>query len=211
MKSVPISESIKFGWQKTKENFGLLLGVMITIFASSFTLTFISESLAENHFFLSMLFQLASFLITSFLAIGQIIIVLKICNNEEVSFKDLFSGGNLVLSYILATILQGIMIFGGTLLLIIPGIIISIMTSLYNYALINEHLGPIEAIKRSMKLTKGVRLEIFLFIILTCLINLLGALCLIVGIFVTAPISLIAFVYVYKELAKQEDNKILIE
>ena len=61
-----------------------------------------------------------------------------------------------------------------------------------------------------MKLTKG-GIEIFLFIILTCLINLLGALCLIVGIFVTAPISLIAFVYVYKELAKQEDNKILIE
>ena len=83
-----------------------------------------------------MLFQLASFLITSFLAIGQIIIVLKICNNEEVSFKIYF--GSCIKLYF-ATILQRLWFWRNSTINV-PGIIISIMTS-YNYALINEHLN----------------------------------------------------------------------
>jgi len=58
----------------------------------------------------------------------------------------------------------------------------------------------------SAKLTQGVKLSLFLFGIQLAVINMLGALCLFVGLFATIPTTGVAFAYIYRRLDKQLAN-----
>jgi uncharacterized membrane protein len=71
------------------------------------------------------------------------------------------------------------------------------------YLVVDKNLGPVEAIKTGWKLTKGNVWNLFFFEILLCLINLLGALCLLVGLFITVPLSMLATTFVYRKLLLQ--------
>jgi uncharacterized membrane protein len=65
---------------------------------------------------------------------------------------------------------------------------------------IERGLGPIDAMSESRRLTRGHKWQLFTFTVLLFLINLLGLLALIVGIFVSIPVSALAFVHAYRAL-----------
>ena len=131
---------------------------------------------------------------------GLIRIPLRLHDNKGVGFTDVFSCFLLFFNYLFGAILYGLIIFGGMISLIIPGIIWAIKFQFYSYFIVDEGLGPIEALKRSSLITKGVKSNLFLFGLLL-LINVLGALCLLVGLFVTIPPVTIAVFFVYRKLA----------
>lgn len=58
--------------------------------------------------------------------------------------------------------LKGLILFVGYILFIIPGILMQIKFMFSEMALIEEDLGPIQALKRSTQLTKGIKKELFL-------------------------------------------------
>lgn len=211
MKSFSIGDALSFAWQKTKENLGLLIGSFFTIIAVVVLLDLMAEAIYEKSYAFWLFLQIASVLLSSLMGIGFIVICLKIYNNEQCSYADLFSGGQYLISYMVASIVQGIMVTIGTFLFIIPGIIIGLATCLFDYALIDENLRPLEAIKRSMDLTKGVKMQLFLFFLVILLLNILGVLCFTIGVFITAPMTTLAFIYVYKELVEQENRFNFIE
>lgn len=62
---------------------------------------------------------------------------------------------------VLVGILSGLIVLGGMLLLVIPGIIFAFALSVAVPAVVAERIGPVEAIRRSFALTKGSRLLIF--------------------------------------------------
>ena len=132
---------------------------------------------------------------------GLIRIPLRLHDNKGVGFTDVFSCFLLFFNYLFGAILYGLIIFGGMISLIIPGIIWPIKFQFYSYFIVDEGLGPIEALKRSSLITKGVKSNLFLFGLLLMLINVLGALCLLVGLFVTIPPVMIAVFFVYRKLA----------
>lgn len=61
----------------------------------------------------------------------------------------------------LAALLMGIGIMLGTILLVIPGIILACAWAVTLPACVVEGLGAVDSLKRSMELTKGFRLKIF--------------------------------------------------
>jgi uncharacterized membrane protein len=65
---------------------------------------------------------------------------------------------------------------------------------------IDKNLEPVEAVKTSWRMTKGNVWNLFFFGILLGLINILGFLCLIVGLFITVPLSMLATAFVYRKL-----------
>ena len=67
---------------------------------------------------------------------------------------------------ILATILVGLCVGLGTLLLFIPGIIITCMLAVTIQACVIERLGATESLGRSADLTNGYRLKIFCLVLL---------------------------------------------
>jgi uncharacterized membrane protein len=69
--------------------------------------------------------------------------------------------------------------------------------------IVEQGAKPIEALRKSWQITKGARLKLFLFGIVLSLVNIAGFLALIVGIFVSIPVTLLAHAYVYRVLANQ--------
>ena len=87
--------------------------------------------------------------------------------------------------------------------MIIPGIIWAIKFQFYDYLIIDKKLGPIEALKKSAVITKGAKGNLFVFGLLLGGINLLGAICLLIGLFAAIPTTLVAKAFVYRKLLAQ--------
>ncbi len=72
-------------------------------------------------------------------------------------------------------ILSGLGIMVGSLLLLVPGLILFCMWAVANPACIVEGLGPTASMSRSSQLTKGFRWKIFGLVILLWIINVVGS------------------------------------
>ena len=69
---------------------------------------------------------------------------------------------------------------------------------------VEKDITPTKALRMSKKITKGVRVKLFGLLIVLMLVNVLGVLCLIIGIFYTAPLTAITVALVYKKLSREE-------
>jgi len=103
--------------------------------------------------------------------------------------------------YLGASILLGLAIVVGFILLIVPGIIFALMFMFTTFIVIDRELGPIEAMKESHRITHGHKWKLLGFTLVLVLINLLGLLALIVGLLVSIPVSSLAFAHAYRLLA----------
>lgn len=84
---------------------------------------------------------------------------------------------------------------------VILGVYVSSMLIFSTYAVVDRALGPIAALKESIKITASNRLKIIGLLGALLLLNLAGALAIFVGLLVTVPMTLIAIVHVYRTLS----------
>jgi uncharacterized membrane protein len=131
-------------------------------------------------------------------------ISLKFLDNEKPKYRDLVYYKPIV-NYFLASIAQGLIVLVGFILLIIPGIFFAIRLQYTCYLVIDKNLGPIEAIKTSWRITKQNAWNLFFFEIILALINILGVLLLLVGLFITVPLGMLANTFVYRKLLLQSE------
>ncbi len=200
-----ISEAIHFGWNTMKSNLGFFIGLLIFVFLFTSLSSIIAAKATEANIFLGIIFYIADFSLSIIISIGLVKIALRFCDNEKGRFADLFSQYPLFPQYLVGSILYGLIVFAGTILLIIPGIIWGIQFCFYDYFIVDKGLGPIEALKRSSAITRGVKWDLFGFFLVLLGINLLGALCLLIGLFVTIPTTMVALAFVYRKLMAQAE------
>ncbi len=116
--------------------------------------------------------------------------------------------------FFLATILYGLSVIGGAILIIIPGIMFAVMMHFYKFSSVEKDISPIKAIKESIRITKGYRWKIFWFSLLSGLIAIAGFLCLFIGILFALPLIMIADALIYKKLShtvKHEKTEEVVE
>lgn len=197
-------EAIRFGYEKAKENlffFVVLFLIWIAVSAIYGALYFavITQSGTEGYFLLN----LVNWVFSSIITLGMVSISLKLVENKKPAYKDLFFlDWKLIFVYVIANLVRSIAIFVGFILLIVPGIIIAIKLQFIDYLIVDKKMG-FESINKSWEMTKGVKWNLFVFGILLCLINVLGFLALLLGLFITLPLSMVATAYVYKKLISQ--------
>ncbi len=104
------------------------------------------------------------------------------------------------------SVLAGIIILIGFILLIVPGIIAAIMFSFVTYLVIEKGMQPVEALKESVRLTKGNRLQLFLLGLALLGVNILGLLALGVGLLVSVPVSYLAATHAYRMISGTQDS-----
>ncbi|MCE9541543.1 DUF975 family protein [Candidatus Kaiserbacteria bacterium] len=68
------------------------------------------------------------------------------------------------------------------------------------YTVVDRELGPISALKESARISKGHRLLIVAMLLSIVLMNIAGAILFFVGILVSAPVSSLAMVHLYRTL-----------
>ena len=81
----------------------------------------------------------------------------------------------------------------------IPVVYMSIRFFFAQYLLIDKNMGAIDALKTSWKATAPYQGQIFLFYILSLLLNILGFICLFVGVFVSVMIMFYAESALYRQ------------
>mgnify|MGYP001580926209 CR=1 FL=1 len=198
-------EAIRFGWNTMKSNLGFFIGLLIVVILIGIVPGIIADLLAKDAPVLSIIISIASWVLQLVIGMGLIKIALRFCDKEKGEFAELFSCFPLFFKYLFGSILCMLIVLGGMILLIIPGIIWSIKFQFFTYFIIDKGLGPIEALKRSSAITKGAKWDLFIFGLLLGLINLLGALCLLVGLFATIPTTIVAMAFVYRKLLAQTE------
>ncbi len=106
---------------------------------------------------LTLLFSLIGFIVAWMVIYGAYIdIAARSAADEAITTKQAFSKGfKKTLPLLALTILSGLAITFGLILLIIPGVIILARISLAPLAMFEENLGVIASMKRSAELTKG--------------------------------------------------------
>jgi uncharacterized membrane protein len=143
---------------------------------------------------------LVSLAISTLVDLGVVATLLKVYDNvESADFKDLWHPSG-YLPYLGATVLMGVIVFIGFVLLIVPGLIAMTVLMFTKFVVVDRKLGPIEALKESARITKGNRMTLFLFLLSLIVINLIGLLALLVGLLVTIPVSGLAMLYAYRTL-----------
>jgi len=60
------------------------------------------------------------------------------------------------------------------------------------FLLVDKDMSILESIRTSWAITKGVRLKLFLFMLVVMGVNLLGAIALFLGLLVTVPVTFLA-------------------
>ena len=91
----------------------------------------------------------------------------------------------------------------GIPLLLVLGVIVSLMFIFSGFLVIDRGLGPIEALQESHRITRGYKWSLFGLSLLLLLITLAGLLAFIVGIFVSAPVALLALTHAYRVLSSE--------
>lgn len=196
-------EAIRFGWKTMNDNLGFFIVLTLIILGVSWIPGIIAESIKERMSLLAGLVSLGGNLLNIFIGLGMMKIYLKFVDGQQGSFEDLVSLPHLFLRYLGASILCGLAIVGGFICLIIPGLILAVKLQFFGYLIIDKDERAIDSLKRSFAMTKGLWGELFVFSFLLALINLVGLLCLGIGLFATIPTTALAIAYVYRKLVTQ--------
>lgn len=102
--------------------------------------------------------------------------------------------------YVGAYLLQVIAVLVGLVLLVVPGIIAMVVFMFTSIVVIDQNLGPIEAMKESLRITRGHFWPLMGFGAILILMLIAGILALGVGLLVAVPVASIAYVHAYRVL-----------
>ncbi len=195
-----LGEAIKFGWEKMKKHFWFFVGLVVIVGLIQIIPSSISEFFKHKIFVLYLLFLVAAWIIQIIAKMGVIKITLDVIDKDETNLNTLFSCTQLLGKFILGSIIYGLIVVAGLIFFIVPGIIWAIKYQFFAYLIIDKKLDPMEAIRKSGEMTAGNKGKLFWLCIVLMLINIVGAACLLVGLFATIPTSMLAVAYVYRKL-----------
>ncbi len=192
-------DMIRFGWETFKKRPWICIGAFVGILSAGWLIDFFTASMSDAGP-LSVAGYALNFLLQTLLGMGIIAFFLKAHESvESVTLKELWHPQPF-LKYLGTVILYALAAAVGLVLLIIPGVIAMLALQFGHYAVIDRNLGPIEALKESMRITRGNLWELLVLFAFIVALNIAGALALLVGLFVTVPVSWLAIVHAYRTL-----------
>jgi len=200
-------EAVRFAYQSVSSNFKFWIEAMVFAIFVLYFPEAISKIFEKIYlpgvavifmFFLKIFFWALSVVLYTGLAYVSVLF----CENKAVFFQELFSKTDRAASYFFSSLLYGLVVALGFLMFVIPGVIFMIRFQFYQYYAVSQGMSPVDALKASWRDTKGSFWNLFAFGFVLAGINILGALCLGIGLLFTIPISMVSSAYVYKKLAR---------
>lgn len=127
---------------------------------------------------------------------------------KRTEIGDLFKGFDYFLPAFVAALLIGIFAFAGSLLCLIPGLIIAAMYKFTFLFIMDKRMDFWPAMQASHAVVKNDYFGFTIFLIAMALVNLLGLLCCVVGLLVTIPMSVAAITVAYQECVGFEQRTV---
>ena len=139
------------------------------------------------------------------LVAGFYIVARKINKDESYEFGDFFKGFDFFLNLFLSALISGIFVIVGLLLLIIPGLYLGVAYSFTYFFIIFHNMEFWPAMEASRKLITRNWFPVFGFVLVLGIINLLGLLCLGVGLLFTIPLTCCAMYAAFEDVVGTEE------
>jgi len=211
-KKFTIKESLSYAWESYKKNLSLFIPIMLVMAALQIIGAVFGYNIdpvtgqESGYVSVSMLLWLVG-IITS---IGLIAIGVGVYDGKKMPASALFTSCTSLKQfffYIIVYILYSLIMIGGLLLLIVPGFVWMLKYYFCTYFVVDKNYGPIEALQASGKITYGHKWQLLGFTCVVILLNLLGLLAFVVGLFVTVPMTILAYAYIFRTLSGAEAEK----
>jgi len=161
-------------------------------------------------FVLMVLNAAVPFILQGPLLAGFHIFCMKKTLNRPAELADLFKGFNYFVPTLVASLLISLFVLGGTLLCIIPGLVIAAMYKFTYLFIVDKRMDFWPAMQASHAVVKNDYFGFTLFLLAMAGVNLLGLLCCIVGLLVTMPVTFAAITVAYKEIVGFEPTTVEI-
>ncbi|MCB9813331.1 MAG: hypothetical protein H6772_02905 [Pseudomonadales bacterium] len=197
-----ISETFKKAWKIFKQEWITIYAINALPLTIGFIYSILANELNQSSGLFLILYAIY-FVVQITVSMGVINALLSVVRGKKVSVDTFTSMLPKSLKYFGAQILMMLIILGGFLLFIIPGIIFSIKYMFTPYFVVDKGLGPIEALKASGKLTDGIKWDLVGFLSAVIILMYSGIMALFVGLLITLPIGTLAFVILYNQLIKR--------
>ncbi len=210
MKTFSTKETLRLGWKAFVANLPVFItfGVaMLGIWLVGQLGFFIADHTGPVKPALAALVTIAVRVAQVWLQLGLIRMALKVVEGQSISTHDFLMPHGNFLTYLLATILFGVGMAIGLALLIVPGLLWAVRYGFYGFSVVDQHADVVASFKRSAALTEGVRWEVLGFGLVLFGLNILGAITLGVGLFVSIPVTAVAAAKVYRVLVARAEAR----
>lgn len=199
-------EVVAFGWDKTNDHLKFFIPFTAGLIVLVIVLNMVMGRFATAGGFLSLSMNVVWTIIDVIITLGLIKLSLVVMRGGVPALKTVFSQTNHFFKYFFASLLYALIVFGGFLLLVVPGVIWAIRFRYFGYAIVDKNMGIMESLKESYRLTKGHTWNLFVFALALFGINLLGFIPLGLGLLVTIPLSMIAVARVWSILTEKSQS-----
>jgi len=144
--------------------------------------------------------QIAQMILAGPISAGYYLTINKIRKGETITFSNFFDGFKMFIPTMLVSMLSGLIISIGMIMLVIPGIFFSIV---YLFAMPLVVFGRLEfwsAMESSRIIITRNFIEALLFGLMIVGVNILGLLALGFGVLITIPLSYAAILMAYEDI-----------
>ncbi len=204
MKEFSVKECLTFGWKTFRLRPWFFIGATAVLLLAG-VIARLPDTLTHSNnphlTVLSIVGVVVTILLSILISMGKTAFYLRAHDApESVALYDLWHPRP-YWKFVGAGILTSVAVVVGFILLVVPGIILLVMTCFVLYLVIDREMGPIEAFKESIRLTKGNRRSLFLLGLAILGINIVGFCLLLVGLLVSIPVSGLAAARAYRRLS----------
>lgn len=212
-----IGEAVRFGWKSAVDNIEILLAVaairfLLDAFGVLFDFLWKHNGGEDTLKFLGLFGRFFLYWpMDIWISTGTLLIAIKLATSKDVLLMDLFPSLKRTLKFLAGSILVGVLVLVGFLLLIVPGIIWAIKYQFVPYLMADKLLPMGKAFDLSEKMTKGQKWDLFRFGLNCVGILLLGLLVFCVGIFWAMLVVQIAASFVYRKLLLKADRRLALK
>jgi uncharacterized membrane protein len=121
---------------------------------------------------------------------------------------DLFTGFNFFIPSLVASLLISLLVSVGLVFCIVPGLVIAAMYQFVYLFILDKRMDFWPAMQASHAVVKNDYFGFTMFLLAMIGVDILGALCLIVGIFVAIPVTVAAVTVAYRDVVGFEQSTV---
>ena len=101
----------------------------------------------------------------------------------------------------LVNVITTIAVAVGMVFLVIPGLIAAVLLGFAPFLVLEQNMAPMDAVKRSVDLTKPLMGKLIVFAIVAATVNFIGAIPACLGLLATVPMTMIGWAMIYRQVA----------
>ena len=190
---IDLNKALHYGWDAVRKDLWYFVGMALVVII----IGGIGNS-TKGH---PTNWNIIGALLSAWITCGYVTMLLSYQAGKKLPLDTLFTQTKQYGRVLGGTLLLGLIVCGGLLLLIVPGIYWALKYQYTIMLIIDKDLGIREAMRQSAALTAGQRMSLFVFDLALLGTVVLGAICLGVGILVALPIVWLANIVVYRQLS----------